>query len=214
MSDVTKLVHNIDNKLLPNIDIKSLNPHDPIVVNALPEPWLLLGVGNYAAGIIHPDFSEYVVKIYAPGRPGIKEEVEVYNRINEHPSFSKCFYYTDNYLILKRLNGETLYNCINKGIQIPERIIKDIDYALVYAKNLGLSPHDVHAKNVMIVDGKGVVVDVSDFLKLETCTHWADFKKAYYSIYIPFFYKRHPAIPNFCLNFIRKSYRSFNALFK
>ena len=214
MNDMTDLVHDIDNNLLPNLDIKSVDPHDPIVVKNLPEPWILLGVGNYAAAIIHPDFSEYVVKVYAPDRPGIKEEIEVYNRIEDHPSFSKCFYYTDNYLILKRHNGETLYDCINKGIQIPKSIIKDIDDALIYVKNLGLSPHDVHAKNVMIVDGKGIVVDVSDFLKLEACSHWDDFKKAYYSIYISFFYKRHPAIPNFCLNFIMKSYRFLKALYK
>lgn len=207
MSDVATLIDCIDNKLLPNIDIQSVRSFDPIIVHNVPEPWILLGVGNYAAGFTHPDFSEYVVKIYAPGRPGIQEEVEVYNKIKSHQSYSECFYYTENYLILKRLKGKTLYSCVNEGIPIPENVINDIDEALKYARSLGLNPHDVHAKNVMIVEDKGVVVDVSDFTKSNKCFLWEDFKKAYYKIYIPLLYKYHPAIPEFYLNVIRRGYR-------
>lgn len=214
MNDVATLINYIDNNLLPNIDIQSVNPLDPIIANHIPDPWILLGVGNYAAGLIHPDFPEYVVKIYAPGRPGIEEEIEVYSKIKKHPSFSECFYHSENYLILKRLEGETLYTCINKGIQIPEQVINDIDEALEYAKSLGLHPHDVHAKNVMIVKNRGVVVDISDFTKLENCSLWEDFKKAYYKIYLPLFYKPHPAVPEFCLNMVRRSYRFFKIIFK
>lgn len=208
-SCVTTLIDYVDNKLLPNIHIKSVNPFEPIIVNYVPEPWILLGVGNYAAGLTHPDFSEYVVKIYAPGRLGIKEEVEVYSKIKSHTSYSECFYHTENYLILKRLKGKTLYSCINEGIAIPESIIKDIDEALEYAKSLGLNPHDVHVKNVMMIENRGVVVDVSDFTKTEECFLWKDFKKAYYKIYLPLFYKYHPAIPKLYLNIIRRVYKFF-----
>lgn len=209
MSELVTLISYVDNKLLPNIDMKSVCPFDPIVVESVPEPWILLGVGNYAAGLTHPEFPEYVVKIYAQGRPGIKEEVEVYSKIKSHPSYSECYYYTENYLILKMLKGKTLYACINEGIQIPESVIKDIDEALKYAKSVGLNPHDVHAKNVMIIEGRGIVVDVSDFNKAEECVLWKHFKKAYYKIYLPLFYKSHPAIPEFYLNTIRKGYRLF-----
>ncbi|OOM70711.1 hypothetical protein CLPUN_51760 [Clostridium puniceum] len=209
MREVANLINYVDNKLLPNIDMKSVCSFEPIVVDYVPQPWILLGVGNYAAGLTHPDFPEYVVKIYAQGRAGIKEEIEVYSKIKSHPSYSECFYYTENYLILKRLKGKTLYSCINEGIQISESVIKDIDEALKYAQSLGLNPHDVHAKNVMIVEGRGVVVDISDFTKSEKCVLWKHFKKAYYKIYIPLFYKHHPAIPEFYLNIIRRGYRLF-----
>lgn len=209
MSDLDNLIDYVDNKLLPNIDIKSVRPFDPIVVKNVPEPWILLGVGNYAAGLIHPDFPEYVIKIYAPGRLGIKEEVEVYKKIKSHPSYSECFYHAENYLILKRLNGKTLYSCINEGIPITESVINDIDEALKYARSLGLNPHDVHVKNVMIVGERGVVVDISDFTKSKRCFLWEDFKKAYYKIYLPLFYKSHPAISEFYLNIIRRGYRLF-----
>lgn len=209
MEGLETLISFVDNELLPMIDMKSISAFDPIIVEKVPDPWILLGVGNYAAGLTHPDFPEYVVKIYAPGRPGIKEEIEVYSKIKSHPSYSECFHHTENYLILKRLKGKTLYKCINEGIQIPESVIKDIDEALKYAKDIGLNPHDVHAKNVMIVEGQGVVVDISDFTKSEKCVLWKHFKKAYYKIYLPFIYKLHPPIPEFCLNLIRKAYRLF-----
>ena len=209
MSTLSTLIEFIDNKLIPNLGMKSVRPFDPIVVSYVPDPWILLGVGNYAAALTHPDFSEYVVKIYAPGRPGIKEEVEAYEKIKSHPAYSQCFYHTENYLILKRLKGKTLYTCIKEGIQIPKSVIIDIDEALDYARSLGLNPHDVHVKNVMIVKDKGVVVDISDFTETTKCRLWDDCKKSYYKVYLPFFYKYHPAIPELYLNLVRKSYRLY-----
>jgi hypothetical protein len=76
--------------------------------------------------------------------------------------------------------GTTLYDCIRKGIQIPERVIKDIDSALNYARKRGLHPHDVHFKNVMMHESQGIVVDVSDFCHEEYCSLWKHCKKAYY----------------------------------
>ncbi|WP_459481960.1 serine/threonine protein kinase [Clostridium saccharoperbutylacetonicum] len=212
MEEIAILINYIDNDLLSNISIKSVRNSEPIQVKYIPVPWILLGVGNYAVVLMHPDFPKYAIKIYAVGRPGIEEEIKVYGIIKEHPAFSKCFYYTDNYLILKRLKGKTLYSCIKEGIQIPERIIKDIDEGLKYARSLGLNPHDVHAKNVMIVNNRGVVADISDFTKIDDCRHWKDFKKAYYKIYIPFIYKFHPAIPEVCLDSIRRWYRLFRKI--
>ena len=66
-------------QLLPSLQIESVNPRNPIKVSYLPEPWRLLGKGNYAAVVYHPNHPESVVKIYAPGRPGYEEEVEVYS---------------------------------------------------------------------------------------------------------------------------------------
>lgn len=214
MRDINDLINYINNDLLHNIDIRSVRNFDPIVVGNIPEPWILLGVGNYAAVLTHPDFAEYAVKIYAQGRSGIEEEIKVYSKIKENSSFSKCFYYTKDYLILKRLNGKTLYECINKGIQIPVKVIKEVDDALEYAKSVGLNPHDVHVKNVMIVDGRGVVADISDFTKKKECSLWNDFKKVYFTIYVPLLYKSHPPIPDFCLNLIRKSYRVYRNICK
>lgn len=211
---IRKFVNIIDNKLIPNLKMKSINSSDPIKVESIPKPWILLGCGNYAGVFTHPDFNDLAIKIYAPARCGLKEEIEVYNTIGEHSAYSKLLYSKDNYLVLERLKGVTFYNCLRKGIKIKKHIIKDIDNALEYAREKGLNPHDVHAKNVMIVNNRGVVVDVSDFKHKEYCSLWKDFKKAYYKLYIPFVYKMSIPIPNFLLNTIRKVYKRYKKLKK
>ncbi|OLP20300.1 serine/threonine protein kinase [Leptolyngbya sp. 'hensonii'] len=197
----------IDRELLPQLQIESIEPHNPVRVHALPEPWQLIGTGNYAAVVYHPDSPDRVVKVYAPGRSGFAEEVEVYRRLGVHPAFSTCFYAGTGFLILKRLYGITLYDCLHLGLQIPEQVIQDIDQALNYAQSRGLYPHDVHGRNVMMAEGRGLVVDVSDFLQEEACSKWADLKAAYYGFYLPFLYPTRLRIPYFVLDLVRISYR-------
>ncbi len=98
-SRVSSLIKSIYQELLPGLQIESVNPHDPVEVRYIPDPWQLLGRGNYAAVVSHPDYPNQVVKIYAPGRPGFEEEVEVYRRLGSHPAFSICFYQPNNFLL-------------------------------------------------------------------------------------------------------------------
>ena len=60
---------------------------------------------------------------------------------------------------------------------------------LEYAREQGLTPCDVHRKNVMMEKGRGYVVDVSDFLKTKEDSKWRDLEKAYFTFYFPFIYK-------------------------
>lgn len=209
MSSIESLINIVVDKLLPELSLQSVHPNDPIVVNNLPSPWILLGSGNYASVLYHPNFPEFAVKIYAKGKLGIEEEIEVYNKLGIHPAYSQCYYNCNNFLILKRLKGETLYNCLKKGVFIPRSVIDDIDEALEYARKQGLNPHDVHVKNVMMLNGKGVIVDVSDFYKNEPCYLWDDFKKIYFKIYLSLFSKINIPLSDFLLNSIRKSYRFY-----
>ncbi|MEM7555642.1 MAG: serine/threonine protein kinase [Cyanobacteria bacterium P01_A01_bin.84] len=204
---VDKLVESIHTELLPKLKIESVYPHDPIEIKYIPEPWELLGRGNYAVVVIHPSYPDKVVKIYAPGRPGFEEEVEVYRRLGSHPAFSECFYADSGFLVLKRLYGVTLYDCMNLGLRIPRRVIKDIDAALDYARDRGLFPHDIHGRNVMMYEGRGLVVDISDFLDQESCHKWDNLKKAYYWLYLPVFYPTRLKVPYLMLDGVRKSYR-------
>ncbi|MEO1432892.1 MAG: serine/threonine protein kinase [Cyanobacteria bacterium J06633_8] len=200
-------VENIRVELLPKLQIESVNPHDPIKVRHIPPPWILIGTGNYAAVVHHPDYQDVVVKIYAPGRPGFEEEVEVYKRLGKHPAFSQLFYAEDGFLVLKRLYGVTIWDCIQLGMRVPKKVIEDIDKALDYARSRGLFPHDIHARNVMMHEGSGLVVDISDFLQQEKCSKWDNVKKAYYWVYLPLIYPLKLKVPLSLLNFVRKSYR-------
>ena len=189
-----------------------MSPDDPVVVRHIPAGWRLLGRGNYAAVLYHPDHPEQVVKVYAPGRPGFEAEREVYRRLGDHPAYSECVHAADGFLVLRRLNGVTLYDSVHQGLPIPAQVIEDIDQALGYARSRGLHPHDVHGRNVMMEDGRGLVVDVSDFLKEEDCTKWEDLKTAYYRIYRPLLMPLGLRVPYFALDGVRLGYRLFRRI--
>ena len=211
---VQSLVECVQEDLLPELYLESKDPHNPVIVHQLPPPWRCLGAGNYAAVFSHPAYPEQVVKVYAPGRPGIEDEIEVYHRLGTHPAFSKCYGSGANFLILKRLYGVTLYDCMHRGLAIPPRVIQDIDEALDYARNRGLFPHDVHGRNVMMSDGRGLVVDISDFLHQAPCHAWQDLKWAYQWIYRPIFWHLRLRVPYFLLDGVRAGYRLFKRVWR
>jgi hypothetical protein len=73
-----------------NAVIISKDEFDPVAVVSCPEPWRILGCGNYAAVFAHPLYKDYVVKIYGRAVQGIKDEIEVYGRLGSHPAYSEC----------------------------------------------------------------------------------------------------------------------------
>ncbi|BAZ07620.1 serine/threonine protein kinase [Calothrix sp. NIES-3974] len=212
--EIHQFVGIIENELLPQLKLISVSPYDPIQVDYLPHPWQLLGAGNYAAVMAHPNYPELVVKIYAPGRPGLEEEREVYRRLGVHPAFSRCFYANDHFLVLKRLYGVTLYDCMHKGLRIPKQVILDIDHALDYARDRGLFPHDIHGRNVMMWENRGYVVDISDFLHQEACSKWDNLKTAYYWIYRPILSPLRIRLSYRTLDWVRKTYRILSNFYK
>ncbi|ANE46636.1 serine/threonine protein kinase [Paenibacillus swuensis] len=204
-----ELIESVERELLPLLKVESIHPHEPVIIKFHPEGWEVLGTGNYAAVIAHRDNPEMVIKVYAEGRPGLADEVEVYRRLGNHPAFSTCYHSSDSYLIMKRMRGITLYNCVIKGIRIPRQAIQDIDEALYYARSRGLCPHDIHGKNVMLYEGRGKVLDVSDFLKEEYCRMWDDLKKGYDKYYEPFLHRFPMPIPGFMMDWVRRGYRLY-----
>ncbi|MGG1398436.1 serine/threonine protein kinase [Bacillus salipaludis] len=204
----------IENELLPNIQLISPNPFDPIFVRNQSKSWITIGNGNYAGVFSHHSDPGCVVKVYGRSPEELKKEIEVYKQLGNHETFSNLIAYGENYLVLKKLEGITLFNAIIKGIPIPETVIKDIDRGLDYARSVALNPYDVHGKNVVMYEGRGYIVDVSDFYKVGYCSKWDDLKKAYYKIYKPFLLKLHPKIPFFIIDGVRKGYRLYRKLKK
>jgi hypothetical protein len=206
---VDELVSRIEQELLSHVILESVHPGEPVVAHHVPPPWELLGTGNYAAVFAHADFPEWVVKIYAPGRPGLQDEAEVYAKLGEHPAYSSCGHAGEGYLVLKRLHGLTMFEHLRRGIRIPSGAIEDIDAALQYARTRGLYPHDVHAKNVMIdAAGRGLVVDISDFGHRVPCSRWDHIRKAYAWIYAPLLSWYPLPIPLWMLDVVRRGYRT------
>lgn len=215
---INSFVGLIKDELLKEVSIRSEDEFEPVVVKDIPRLWKCLGTGNYAAVFMHKEYKDWVVKVYVREGEGIEKESEVYRRMGDHPSYSKLIYKGENFIVLKRLKEITLYDAIHKGIKIPKQVILDINEALEYAREQGLTPCDVHGKNVMMEKGKGrgYVVDVSDFLKTKEDSKWRDLEKAYFTFYFPFIYKLpFPVkIPYFMLNIVRRSYRKYKKLKK
>jgi hypothetical protein len=212
--NIEKYIKLIGNELLPNIQLSTEDPFDPIVVKNFSDTWKTIGSGNYAGVFLHQSNPKWVVKVYGRKPEDLKKEVDVYKRLGDHESFSSLIDYGDNYLILKRIDGINLFDAVVKGIRIPESVILDVDEGIAYARSRGLNPFDVHGKNVVMSNGRGYIVDVSDFYKQGKCRKWDDLKKAYYRIYLPFIYKYHPPIPFFIVNSVRKGYRLYRKIKK
>lgn len=204
----------IGNELLPYIKLSTESPFDPIIVKNESNSWKTIGRGNYAGVFSHDYNPQWVVKVYGRDPEAIKKEIEVYKKLGNHESFSSLINYGENYLILKKIKGITLFDAVVKGIPIPESVIEDIDMAIAYARTVGLNPFDVHGKNVVMNNGRGIIVDVSDFYKKGKCRKWDDLKKAYYKIYRPFILKFHPPVPFFILDSTRKIYRLYRKIKK
>lgn len=196
-------------RFLQELQLESTSPDDPVVVHFTPEPWELVGTGNYAGVFGHPDYPDVVVKVYAPGRPGIEQEKEVYEKLGETRYFPVMYQSGDNYLVIKRVRGIPLFECIRFGIPIPPQVIEDVEEALDQARAKGLFPHDVHGKNVLMYQGRGYLIDVSDYYKKSVDTKWRDLRKAYYRIYLPFLKDRGWKVPLWVLDGVRKGYRYY-----
>jgi hypothetical protein len=207
-----KIDQNTIDLFLQEARVESQSPIDPVVVHHTPAPWELLGTGNYAAVFIHPDYPNVVLKLYAPGRPGWEQEVQVYQNLGETRWFPICYQAAPGYLVMKRINGIPLFDCLRYGIPIPPRVIEDVEAALAVARLRGLFPHDVHGKNVLMNQGRGYLIDVSDYLKNIPDRKWKDLRKAYYRIYLPFLKERGWKIPLWLMNAVRKGYRLFQKI--
>jgi predicted Ser/Thr protein kinase len=211
---IEKYTKLIGNELLPNINLTIEGPFEPIIVKNFSNTWKTIGSGNYAGVFLHQANPKWVVKVYGRKPEDLKKEVEVYKKLGSHVSFSSLIDHGDNYLILKRIDGINLFDAVVKGIRIPESVIKDVDEGIAYARSVGLNPFDVHGKNVVMSEGRGYIVDVSDFYKQGKCRKWDDLKKAYQKIYLPFLYRFHPPIPFFIVNSVRKGYRLYRKIKK
>jgi predicted Ser/Thr protein kinase len=212
--NIEKYIKLIGNELLPNIQLSTEGPFDPIIVKNCSNTWKTIGSGNYAGVFLHQSNPKWVVKVYGRKPEDLKKEVNVYKKLGKHESFSSLIDYGENYLILKRIDGMNLFDAVVNGIRIPESVIRDVDEGITYARSMGLNPFDVHGKNVVMSDGRGYIVDVSDFYKQGKCRKWDDLKKAYYRIYLPFIFKYHPPIPFFIVNSVRKGYRLYRKIKK
>jgi predicted Ser/Thr protein kinase len=135
-----------------------------------------------------------------------KEEAAIYKILQGHSNFPTLYEAGPNYLVIDFIEGETLFQCLNKGIRVSKANIEEVQMALNGAKDKGLNPSDIHLRNIILTtEGEIKLIDVARFRQIKNCTQWDDIKAAFYKYYSKrFFPKRYPKL---FLNIIAELYK-------
>ncbi|WP_078429727.1 serine/threonine protein kinase [Alkalihalobacterium alkalinitrilicum] len=169
----------------------------------------LIGTGKSAA-VFKVSSTKLAIKVFYPQYTNLANvEADIYRKLNGIDYYPTLHADGPNYVVIDLIEGNTLYSCLNKGIEVHEKVINEVDNALRFAKKRGLNPSDVHLKNIFITPDSAVrIVDVARFTQEAPCPKWKDTKKAYYK-----FYRRGilpKKMPTFLLDTIGRIYRKYS----
>ncbi|MNR34213.1 hypothetical protein D3C85_1519620 [compost metagenome] len=62
-------------------------------------------------------------------------------------------------------------------------MIQDIEDAREFVRSQGLNPRDIHLKNVLLHEGRGIVLDVSEYIQEGNDNRWEHLVWAYHHVY-------------------------------
>jgi hypothetical protein len=148
-----------------------------------------------------------VLKVFFPSFSKIaKEEAEIYKILKGTPYYPTLYESGENYIVIDYIEGNTLFNCLEKGFPITNEHIKEIDEALTLARMKGLNPSDVHLRNIFLTPEGGIkMIDVARFRQTKKCSQWNDLKVAFFKFYKHRIFPK--KYPTFFLNFIALLYK-------
>lgn len=166
----------------------------------------LLGTGR-SAFVFRIKSSNKAIKVFFPNFTYIaKEEVEIYKSLQGIKYFPAIYETGLNYVVMDYIDGYTLFECMTHGRIITSDHIREIDYALSLASNLGLNPSDIHLRNIFITSSDEIkLIDVARYRQMKDCRQWSNLKKAHHQFYCKrFFLKK---IPTPILNVVAFLYK-------
>lgn len=194
--------------LLGQVEIIGNAENDLVSIEGNTDGLECIGVGTDAAVFIMPELPQYAFKIYSQQALDKKNiEKEVYAKLKGSPYFAACYGDGVNYLVLSFEDGPTLQDCITLGIPVPEQVILDVEEARRYVRSVGLNPRDIHLKNVVNQNGRGKVLDVSEYVKEGDDQRWDHLVWAYYNVYPRF---NEIKVPLWVIDAVKKWYHRRN----
>jgi hypothetical protein len=186
------------------ITVTGSENNEMVEVSGTAEGLECVGIGTDAAVFTYDLTPGYAFKVYSELALTKKEtEKLVYEKLAGLPFFPQCYGSGDHYLVLSYEPGDTLHDCLIQGIPIPEQVIMDVETACEQARSCGLNPRDIHLKNVIMQDGRGKVLDVSEYVKEGNDKRWEHLVWAYHTFYPSIEGKK---IPAWVLESIRRGY--------
>ncbi|KDN58017.1 MAG: protein kinase family protein [Exiguobacterium sp.] len=168
----------------------------------------LHGIGRSAA-VFRINGTALVIKVFFPGFTHIAaEEHVIYDTLQGVPHFPRLYEAGPNYIVIDYIAGKTLFECLTEGIWIDASYINQVDEALLAARALGLTPSDVHLRNIILSpDGRIYLIDLARFRQGQHVDHqWEDLKRMYRLYRLPFMPKRYSKR---LLNAVAYLYRTF-----
>ncbi|MEQ2527384.1 serine/threonine protein kinase [Bacillaceae bacterium CLA-AA-H227] len=176
--------HHTIEEVLKDIQVLSTKDNNPVIVKGFSEILKCVGIGTDAAVFQIEDDTRYVYKVFSEDKlETMEREKQVYEQLGESPFFPIYYGAGSNFLILSYEKGITLYDCLLKGVHIPKQVIWDVEAAREYAISKGLNPRDIHLKNILLHEGRGKLLDVSEYLKEGNDHRWTYLKKGYEDYY-------------------------------
>lgn len=176
--------HHFIEDVIKEIQVISSNDNNPVMVKGFSEILKCVGLGTDAAVFHIEDDTQYVYKVFSKDKlEKMEMEKKVYELLEESAYFPIYYGSGSNFLILSYEEGNTLYDCLLKGIHIPRQVIVDVEESRQYAISKGLNPRDIHLKNILLHQGRGKLLDVSEYLKEGDDLRWTYLKKGYEDYY-------------------------------
>ena len=168
-----------------------LNGTKPRLVHYNSRDLILIGTGR-SAYVFKIKDKNMALKVYFPHKKRIAfEEATIYRKLQHIGYYPKLYDGGDNYIVIDYIEGYTLFQCLQKGIFVPEKKFKEISKALKMAEEVGLNPADIHLKNIIITSsGEVKVIDVARFRQQENDQQWKDIERAYYKVYSKFYFPK------------------------
>jgi predicted Ser/Thr protein kinase len=190
--------------LADSVEIEMIGPR-PRLIN-YSQDLTLIGTGR-SAYVFKIKEKALALKVYFPQKEQIAvEEATIYRKLQHIEYYPTLYDGGRNYIVIDFIEGHTLFQCLQKGIFVPEKKFKEISEALEMAKEVGLNPADIHLKNIILTSSEEVkVIDVARFMQQEKDNQWNDLERAYHKVYSKFYFPK--KIPTFILNLISFIYK-------
>lgn len=168
----------------------------------------VIGIGTDAAVFYYEGTPAYAYKVYSEHALQKKSiERDVYKQLEGIPYFPQLYGEGSNYLVMSYEPGPTLLDCLIEGIPVPPQAIKDVEEARRLVRERGLNPRDIHLKNVILQNGRGKVLDVSEYVEGGNDKRWEHLVWAYETFYPTIEGRR---IPEWLLDAVKKSYQKLD----
>jgi DNA-binding protein YbaB len=169
---------------LAQVEVTGSDDNDPVSIKISAEGLRCIGIGTDAAVFHYEELPAYAFKVYSAHSLAKKEvEASVYLRLKDSSYFPRLYGTGDRYLVLSYEQGVTLYDCLLQGIPIPEQAVLDVEDARHYIREQGLNPRDIHLKNVLLQEGRGKVLDVSEYVQDGNDNRWEHLMWVYTRFY-------------------------------